>query len=52
MRIQVTYFKLPARISRYAKLGLRKQSRTRRLISIEIEVVTRQCLKTVKAFKI
>lgn len=49
-RIQVTYFKLPARISRYVKLRLRKQSRTRRLISIEIEVVTRQCLKNCKSF--
>ena len=47
----MTYFKLPARISRYVKLRLRKQSRTRRLISIEIEVVTRQCLKHCKSFE-
>ena len=51
-RIQVTYLKLPMRILTYAKLCLGKRSHTRHQISIEIEVVTRQCLKKIyKSFQ-
>ena len=41
---------LAAGILVYAKLRLRKQSRTRRQISIATEVVIRQCLKKYKSF--